>query len=262
MSPIELFVAIRDRHTSVTSALADPALAEKSTPKAVRKLFELIRDTPFDLIRREGLDRLFRREALPDALEFRAKVAVVGRKLLRREPKSMIGWDGTMHRRYDMVSIRRIVERAVEKWTVAPSLQVALARRYPTATITSVHYPWYGDTRYFTLLGDGFVMGTFRVMEADADGPRRVQILRRDDPQFQADIAASTTLPDRIRTERQDMSEARGGTDFCGRPEVCANLRRLGLDQVIDVSRLPEVYAVLLSPFTVSPERVDTVVNE
>lgn len=246
-SLIDTFFAIRARHTSATSALTDPVLEGKHLG-AVKELLEILRDTPLALFQVESRERLFRLPATATTKALRDRIGKVGQKLLRREPRRVDGYNPFPHRQYDMVSVRTLVERTAELWSKPASLQPLLTQNFPTRTILGVQYPWYGDERYLTLQGDGFVMGTFHVVESDAGGPTKVRIIRRDDPQFQADIAASTTICPSIRAERQDMTK--GGPDFNYRPEVCAHIRRLGLDAVLDVGRLPEVYRVLLCPYS------------
>ena len=244
-SLIDLFLDLRARHPSASSALG--ALTGPRTGP-VRELLELLRDEPLSLFRAEASGRGFRLPVTASARALRERVGVLGRKLLRRERVVVDGFCPYPHRRYDMESVRRMVERTAELWSVPSALQGVLSGSYSTATIVGVNYPWFGDARYGTLLGDGCVLATFRVLEFGEGGPRRVRLVRRDDAEFHADLATNGSVPERIRDERTDVV-GMGGPDFTRYPGECARLRSLGLDGNLDVSRLPEVYRVLVSRY-------------
>lgn len=223
--PTDLLVDLRRRHTSAAEALLDPAL--EGTPRCVREALVLIRDTGTTLVRAAHLARLFRRPPPATAAE------ALLRKF-RRHKGGTTEWTA------------RVLSDTAEQWALPPNLQRVVTERYSSVTIAGVHFPWYGNPEYLTILGDGFPALTVRVLATDAGGPCRFQLVRRDDPKLRADVEGMTGICPTVRAER--LGEQKH-PDIHYQVGFCEYVRRRGLDGELDLDGFNAVlHAVYMPP--------------
>lgn len=205
--PTRILRSLRLRHMSATSALTDPVLDEKTTPKCVREALVFLRDTPAREIRADS-SRAIRNEFA--RRNKRAKEPLVTASIVRK------------FRRYDpptskplrigdevcsAYAVTQLLINVAEQWDTPTNLQGVLLTPY--RAIPGVHFPWYGNPKYLTVLGDGCALLTVRVLATDEGGPSRFKLVRRDDAELQADIQAMDLDP-RIKGERANTRENPG----------------------------------------------------
>ena len=171
--PTLILLDLRTRHTSAASALQDPVLERKDTPKCLKEALLLLRDTPYNEIQQDFYREIRGEPRVLDA---------VAKKFKRYEPA------GEPIGSWDLNGVHTLLRNTAEKWALAPNLQPANNAAYTSLTIVGIHWPWYGNPDYLSITGDGMGLLKFKVLATDAGGPTQFRLLNQDDPELEAHI--------------------------------------------------------------------------